>query len=143
MKSLDIAGEAVALLASLERGSDFSLMGSCKELPVGPKHLIHKLLDKLVLCPLHFFTSSGQINPLSTSALFSPLSLSLCRQELVFCSSALWALPAVCVQMELSVTADQASFTTSVWTTASTSGFYPVSYTSLSGASLGLFPLLH
>lgn len=49
VKSLDIAGEAVAFLASLERGSDFSLMGSCKELPVGCKHLIHKLLDKLML----------------------------------------------------------------------------------------------
>lgn len=37
---------------------------------MGPKHLIHKLLDKLVLCPLQFFTSSSQKSPLSTSALF-------------------------------------------------------------------------
>lgn len=78
-------------------------MGSCKELPVGPKHLIQKLLDKLMLCPLHFGTSSSQINSLSTFVLFSPLSLTLCQQEVVFCSSALWALPAVCVQMESKV----------------------------------------
>lgn len=49
VNSLDIAGEAVAFLASLERGSDFSLMGSCKKLPVGRTHLIQKLLDKLLL----------------------------------------------------------------------------------------------
>lgn len=70
---------------------------------MGPKHLIQKLLDKLMLCPLHFGTSSSQINSLSTFVLFSPLSLTLCQQEVVFCSSALWALPAVCVQMESKV----------------------------------------